>query len=335
MKELSQMPSHLVHVKWSKKIVGKARPEVDRFLDEFIKEIDLPLLKECIYKCKEHIKKFNIDEIEELLKYYENNLGIHIDRYNFGLVFYTQLDLDMQIRLAQSRMRIHDTWRFFDYCIVLEYIERKFGVDGAKVAVVHMVLDEIARLARIDYADARKGVEAILTCLSSLQKEYLSEILRRMISKIDEIIIDVSFSVGINFLSRKMRKMTVLSEDEEIPKELDMLSRRYSIQVNIINPLKLNYAQSYTLYKKIKDICSKLRVNVRVLFDKIIGRLMINDKLLLVSYSNGTEVVYPHRVGVYPVGEVTITVEDFIRSTEILLGMMRPGSMRGDYKGGL
>ncbi len=314
------MPSHRVHIKWSKRITGTARPDVDKFLDDFAKDIDVNILRECISKCRETVQNFTTDEIEELLDYYREKLGINIERYNFGLIYYMQLDPEVQTKLAQTVMRTHDSWRFFDYCTVIEYIERKFGKDGAKVAVVHILLDEIARLAHIDYADARKGATAILACICSLQKEYLADIVHKVNNEIDNIIIDVSFSIGINFLNRRIKEITIIEDkycENNILKTLKKNLKDLTDYIRHVNTHELSYNDSYLLYKRIKNICRNLKIKTRILFDKISGKIVINNPAVIVTYTNGKEVVYPHVIGVYPVGEVNICVEDLVYSTRI------------------
>jgi len=329
------MPSHLIHTKWCKRLLGFIKPEIDKFLDDFIKEIDIETLKDCIGKCREFIQRFSIDEIESLLNYYTDKLGIDIKRYSLGLIFYTHLDLDMQIKLAKINMKSHDSWRFFDYCVVIEYIERKFGPEGVKVAIIHMILDEIARLSHIDYVDARKGAEAILSCMLTLQKDYIIDTIHKVLNKLDEIIIDVSFSVGENFINRKIRRITaILNDNTDIESTLNNIARRSNAMLEIISIDRIDYSTAYSLYMKIRSVCNRLKIKTRLMFDKLTGKIVSESPLILVQYSNNREVVYPHSVTVYPVGEVYISVRDLILVTDRVAGVMRPGSMRDDCKGG-
>ena len=93
------------------------------------------------------------------------------------------------------------------------------------------------------------------------------------------------------------------------------------------------YEESYELYNKVKKLEKALGIRSTIKFNKIVGTVHSNSSLILVEYSNGHTIFYPHIVHIYPVGEVTIKVQDFLLDLAYLAHrdkMMRPGSMIDD-----
>lgn len=319
------MPSHNVHVKWSKIICGIARPDVDKFLDDFIKSIDLNLLENCVKFCKENLLELGQENIEALIDFYES-VGIEPTRYLQGLLFYSYLPVEDSVRLAYSRSRTHDSWKLFDPCIVLCYVHSKFGPDGAKVATVHMVLDEIARLCKIDYTTARRGAEAIITITEPVLQilGVDTEFLNTIRHKIREIIIDVAFSIGLNLRARTLYNMLYIYSNEI---RRDILEFK-EFNLKIVSLSELTYEESASIVKTLRELEQKLHVRFRVTIDKITGKLVLGNskEILVVTYRSGTgshTVAYPHWVKVHPVGDIVIKVEDYLQD----LRVMRPGSM--------
>ncbi len=314
------MPSHNVHVKWSKQICNIVRPEVDKFLDDFLKELDNDILKECTEWCREEVLKLGIENIETLLEFYES-IGINPTRYLQGLLFYTYLDDVDRLKYVYIRLRGHDSWKLFDPCIVLCYVDKKFGKDGIKIATIHMVLDEVARLCKIDFTTARRGAEAIIMFMMNLLPMFDvdTDFLHCMRSRLNTIIIDVAFSVGVNFRNRTIQELIYISD-----------SPRSDIAKYATKILKSNELQScelYDIFTRLKNVEQRLNVKFCLKFNKILGSVQPTDReLIIVKYRHGHiehVVAYPHQVKVYPIGDMIIRVEDYLQD----LGMMKPGSM--------
>ncbi len=316
-------------MRWSKILTGKARPDIDKFLDDFIKEIDEKILRNCVNYCREKIR--NIDtELETLLDFYENKIGIIPTRYTLGYLMYTYLEEEDQIKVTKLIMRTHDSWRLFDPCIVLRYMYERYGIDGVEITVVHMILDEIARLCKISFTDARRGVEAMVELLREITREYnIDHILDNVKRKLTNMIIDVAFSIGINFRTiTPVRHILLLKKDSEI------MSIRKLNNLEICKIDGLCSDKCVDFYNMIRELSKKYKIRVNVRYNPISGILEFPyDSLLITifrSHRGETSMVYPHVVNVYPVGEIVISIEDYVRD----LAMMRPGSMRDDLKGG-
>jgi len=321
------VPSHIVHVKWSKKLIGKARPEVDKFLDDFIKEINDKILEECIEECKSSIRG---DNIENILEFYEQNLGIEISRYSIGLLLYTYLDTREQIKIIKNRLRIHDSWRIFDPCLVFKYIEKIFDREAIYITLIHMILDEIARLVKISYTDSRRGVESILsTVLSIYPQDDIYDLASKIRSRIREIIRDVAFSIGINIDKILATRHILLVKDLESSYR-NMLSIP---NVEVLNIYNLDYDNSRKVYSIVREFCRKFNVKVSISINPITGHLSIRDDMLLICQFRRCSgdiyhVVYPHVVNVYPVGNVKINIYDYVQ--DVRSGVMRLGPMKDD-----
>jgi len=318
-----------VHVKWSKILTGKARPDIDKFLDDFIKDIDEETLRRCINYCKENMKNIN-ENIETILEFYENNIGLVPTRYTLGYIMYTYLDEEDQIKITKLVMRSHDSWRLFDPCIVLKYMSEKYGRDGVEITVIHMILDEIARLCKISFTDARRGVETMMSLLREIAREYdIEELLDNIKKRLTEIIIDVAFSIGINF-----RAIIPVKHILILRRNVDVLSIKKLNNLEIYKICELSPDKYMEIMNQVRDVSKRCKIRINVRYNPISGILEFPyDAILITTFrtSRGDiHMIYPHIVNVYPVGEIVINIEDYVRD----LAMMRPGSMRDDLKGG-
>jgi len=316
-------------VRWSKILTGKARPDIDKFLDDFIKDVDENLLKNCITYCRDRIDKIH-DNIELILDFYENNLGLVPTRYTLGYIMYTYLDEEDQIKMVKLAMRRHDSWRLFDPCIVLRYMYEKYGRDGVEITIVHMVLDEIARLCKISFTDARRGIETMVTVLQEIAREYeIEELLHRIEKKLTEIIIDVAFSIGINLRTISPIKHILLIKNHVSTIDLKRLNNLETYRIGDLSPEK-----SIEIINIIRKVSKRYRIRVNVKYNPISGLIETSHDMILIpvlkTCREDISIVYPHVVNVYSVGEIIINIEDYVRD----LAVMRPGSMRDDLKGG-
>ncbi len=321
------MPGHNVHVRWSKILTGRARPDIDRFLDEFVKDIDENILKECVTYCRETIYGEN-EHISTILDFYEENMKISPTRYTVGFLLYSYLDIEDQIKLVKLRMRSHDSWRLFDPCIVLQYMSKIYGKDGIDITIVHMVLDEIARLCKISFTDARKGIETMVSILGGIVREQETEkLLANIRDRVREIIADVAFSIGINVRKQLNTRHILITKGEQ--------SRAVRLLQNleIYNIKKLDPELSEMLIQVIREFSKKYRVRVKARYNPITGLLETSEDNILIVETKDRDrrfIVFPHIVNVYSVGDIRVEIEDYIRD----LAMMRPGSMKDDLKGG-
>ena len=315
------MPSHNVHVKWCFKIIGKAFPEVDKFLDEFTKEIDIELLKQCLIKCREYVK--NIPDIEPVSDFYVKEFGFEPMKYSFTYLLYTYVDIDEQLKFAFREIKRHDSWRIFDPCLTLMYVFNKFGIDGLKCAIVHIILDEIAQYVKCGFTTCRRIIESICSILQTLPNElieYVQEICNSVRKHMKDLIIDVGFSLGVNLKNRKIDRIEVLtSKDFNIDSIINYL-RKYNIRYEIFNLDDCSYDFCYKIFNELKNICKSLRISVSnfIKFNELIG-LKLNQVLLLVKFSNNFLIPYPHSINCYGVGKIVIRVEDFLQDLPMLV----------------
>ncbi len=323
------MPSHQVHVKWSKILTGKARPEIDKFLDDFIKDIDDDLLRECIQECRRSILE-NKDSIENILDFYETSLDIEVSRYSIGYLLYTYLDEEDQLKIIKKKMRTHDSWRIFDPCIVLNYVERKYGRDALYITIVHIVLDEIARLVKISYTDAGKGIRLITNFITNIYPhDDVYELCERIKVYEYHIIRDVAFSIGVNIEYRRpIRHILLIQSNERDLENIKILNN-----LDIINIKDLTYEYSKKIYDDILEFQRKCHAKVNAYMNPITGKIHIAEKYMLIVNFRGHEVpiVFPHVITIYPVGGVKILVDEYLSD---VVKMMRLGPMKDDLKGG-
>jgi len=318
-------------VRWSKILTGKARPDIDEFLDQFIKDIDENILKDCIEHCRENIERSR-EHIETLIDFYEEKLEVTPTRYMLGYLLYSYLDVTEQIKLAKLKMRTHDSWRLFDPCIVLSYMSKKYGKEGVEITVVHMILDEIARLSRISFTDARKGVEIMVNFLRDVASEYgLDEIFSKIRSNMKDMIFDVAFSIGINFRSWTPIRHILVVRGEKADR---IVRERLGNGLEIYSVNELGPDKSMSIVRMVREFSRRCKVRVRLRYNPVSGLVELDHgKLLVVELKTGKGahvVVFPHIVNLYSIGDVQVNIEDYVRD----LAVMRPGSMRDDLKGG-
>ena len=265
----------------------------------------------------------NIPDVEIVSDFYVKEFGFEPMKYSFTYLLYTYVDINEQLKFAFREIKRHDSWRIFDPCLTLMYVFNKFGIDGLKCAIIHIILDEIAQYIKCGFTTCRRIIESICSILQTLPNElidYIQEVCNSIKKYMKDLIIDVGFSLGVNLKNRKIDKIEIITnENFNINSIIDYL-RKYSINYQVINLDKYDYDFCYKIFNELKNVCKNFKINISgfVKFNELIG-FKLNQVLLLVRFSNNVLIPYPHSINCYGVGKIIVRIEDFLQDLPILI----------------
>jgi len=284
------MPSHALHRKWQKMILGKVT-EID-------KVIDFP----------EDYSDVKEEEIREAYwSIYKREPVVDLEYYKRWL-------------------RTHDQWR--DHLLIFLYIIlKKFGEEYFKGAILHILLDSFApRLSKLGQADvltfkviidyyrrelARYFNESLFSDVFRSVEEHLNEILKDIAKEHKIIYRDIKpediAQIEIYYDTRTVDKENL----EFIRQALEKLRQKYGTKVIEKRIDKMSKIEIEMLARRMDWICMLLKISMRVSrkytlgkelamfspehsFSYTIGETDKKDSIILFVKYRDREIFYPH-----------------------------------------
>ncbi len=320
-KGLWLMPSWKIHSYWEKKLLDRDYRSIDEWIDNENKEIDVELVKRALMECK--YSSTSIGLVYELHRLVEDSLRLYSESYDFGqdLRYKTSTStasLDrMFIAEAIESLRRHDSWRIEpEYmCITLTYIYHKFGIEGFSASILHMLLDEIAKLKYANPKVIKEYLEEFINeVINSLPRRDMKaearRILNSVLAKLEEILQDILAEKGLEAKpSSKIRKLTILYDPNSTTKDgkavvnrIMELAKTRNIEVKLVNVHDLSCSEARDYYQLVRKISEYTKIGLkprrrpdRKLIDMHECKLVIESGLLvIVEYGDGSKAFYPH-----------------------------------------
>lgn len=298
------MPSWRIHKRWEKIILGEDYGYIDVWIDSESKNIDVSTVREAFLRCQKSSGVGNFYPTN----YFDKNI----------MKFYTEIN-EIIIREAVEALKGHDSWRIHPehMCITLTYVYLIFGLEGLSATILHLLLDEIAKIKYRAPNEIREHIKGFFNqVINSLPVEDMKVAARNIeyavLANLEEILRDILSERGSRKeISSKVTRITILYNPYSITKEnegfmenLMHIARSNGIKVEKINVNNMDCNLSmhyYWLVRKI-SVGAKIKLKPRknsdrklIDIDENTCRLIIeNGILIIVEYENGAKSFYPH-----------------------------------------
>jgi len=292
------LPSWSVHRRWEEVLLGRDYGFIDEWIDSEAKEIDVRLVKRAMVEC---------------------GCGLS-SAWGYGFVDDEDPSIvEYSLQTVIESLKGHDSWRVKpEYmCVTLTYIYYTFGLEGLGATILHILLDEIAKLKYANPNTIREHLkEFIDDVIETLPREDMRNMARgvqkAVLINLEEVLQDIHASRGMEVeLSTTIRKLIILYDPSNITRENKAIANRVvelakakNIKVELVNVRKLSCSDVKKYHRLVQTISIIARTGLkprrrpeRKLIDAYECTLVIEGGLLvIVEYSDGSSAFYPHYV---------------------------------------
>lgn len=313
------MPSWAIHRKYERLVLGKEMPEVDEWLDAEHREIDEKLLEQVLEEYSSVL--YHLKILEEVL----GILGREATRI--------QVLKELLKKYMMLLMNKHDFWRQRDLAVPLMYIYRKYGPQWLQATILHILLDEVNTLIKekkiTDLPSIHKLLQSLKAVLSALPSEIsklATEIFEKFRNYLPQLLRDLT---AVQTTTKKPTKIQVIydphhHELQPLITELHSLSE-LGIPITAKKTTDLTPDEARKIIEKIDNIAMKYKVAKKrrkdttpIAYIDERGNLILEHGILvLVQYSDGTEMFYPHYLRRKEIGYTLVDIKDLLNTLEL------------------